>query len=135
MFINRHFVNVDTGVGSLEESRQCLQFVLDRLFHPQTICATPGGVCARIKDTVRFLSRNLEREERLMLDSGYSDFAAHKREHEKLLLKLANMERTLVCGDYDNSQVSEFLTDWVNHHVSAFDKPFGDFLRARNGDR
>lgn len=133
MFGNTHFSNVNTGVSSLDESRQCLQFVLDRLFHPQVICADQGGVCARIKDTIRLLARNLEREERLMLESGYSGFAVHKREHEKLLIKLANMEHTLICGDYDNRQVSEFLTDWMNHHVAAFDKPFGDFLRARNG--
>ena len=132
MLGNTHFSNVNTGVGFLDESRQCLQFVLDRLFHPQMICAEQGGVCARIKDTRLFLSRNMEREERLMLESGYPGFAGHKREHEKLLLKLADMERTLICGEYDNRQVSEFLTDWVNHHISAFDKPFGNFLSARD---
>ncbi len=132
MFRNVHFSDVDTGVGSIDTSRQCLRFVLDRLFHPQVICANRGGVCARLTDTIRLISRNLEREERLMLDSGYPGFATHKREHEKLLLKLANMERTLICGEYDNRQVSEFLTDWMNHHVAAFDKPFGNFLSARD---
>lgn len=135
MFRNTHFSNIDIGIGSLDASRQCLQFVLDRLFHPRVMCADQGGSCARIKDTIRLLARNLEREEQLMLESRYPCFAVHKREHERVLLKLAKMERTLICGDYDNHQISEFLTGWMNHHVADFDKPFGDFFHARNGGR
>ena len=125
------FASDDAGVRFIDASRECLSYVLDRLFHPQVICAAPGRRCARIEDTVRFLRRNLEREERLMSEAAYPGFAAHKREHEKFLRKLEMMKRTLICGDYDNALVSEFLTEWTRSHASAFDKPLGDFLRER----
>ncbi len=120
---------IDTGVKAIDASRECLSFVLGRLFHPQVICARPGGVCSRIEDTVRFLVRNLEREEHLMTRSGYPGFAAHRREHGKLLENLNDMEHRLVCGEYDNALVADFLSEWTNDHAAAFDKPFGDFLR------
>ncbi len=120
---------MDTGVTAIDASRECLSFVLGRLFHPRVICARPGGTCSRIEDTARFLARNLEREEHLMTESGYPDFAAHKREHGKLLKNLDKMKRRLVCGEYDNALVADFLSGWTNNHAAAFDKPFGDFLR------
>lgn len=131
---NHHFAHVDIGIRALDASYQCLEFVLDRLFHPQVMCAVRGGACARIKDTIRFLTRNLEREEQLMRESEYPFFAAHKREHEKLLRTLAKMERTMICGKYDNRQVSEFLADWMDRHVVTFDKPFSDYVRERGAD-
>lgn len=123
------FSSVDTGVKAIDASRECLSFVLGRLFHPQVICARPGGACSRIEDTVRFLARNLEREEHLMTETGYPGFAAHKRQHRKLLENLDGMKRRLVCGEYDNALVADFLSEWTNDHTIAFDKPFGDFLR------
>lgn len=114
----------------LEVNRECLLFVLDRYFHPQVVCANPGGCCERIEDTIRFLTRNLEREERLMDLSGFTDAQAHKQDHERVLRHLDKMMRTLVCSRYDNTQVAEFLETWADDHALAFDKPFGDFLRT-----
>ena len=129
MFGTNGSSSVDTGVKAIDASRECLSFVLDRLFHPQVICARPGGACSRIEDTARLLARNLEREEHLMTKTGYPGFAAHKREHRKFLDDLDGMKRRLVCGEYDNALVAGFLSEWTFDHATAFDKPFGDFLR------
>ena len=116
------------GMGACRES---LHFLLDRYFHPQTICANPGERCQRIDDTIRFLTRNLGREERLMMLSEYADAAAHKRDHKMALQKLEELRDTLICGHYENTQIADFLENWVDDHAVAFDKPFEDFLRAR----
>ncbi len=129
MFGTNSSSRMNTGVKSIDASRECLSFVLGRLFHPQVICARPGGICSRIEDTARFLARNLEREEHLMTETGYPGFAAHKREHKKFLGNLDRMKHRLVCGGYDNTLVADFLSEWTNDHAAAFDKPFGDFLR------
>ena len=129
MFETNRSSNDNDAVRIIEASRDCLVFVLHQLFHPQMICADPGGTCSRIEDTIRFLSRSLEREERLMAATGYPALAAHKREHEKLLRKLERMKRTLVCGGYDNTLVFDDVTEWTRNHAAAFDKPVTDFLR------
>lgn len=134
MFGTNRFTSADTGVRDMDASRECLSFVFDRLFHPQVICADPGGTCERIEDTIRILKRNLEREERLMTDAEYPGLAAHKRGHDELLRKLEKMKSTLICGDYDNALVTDFLTEWTKSHSASFDKPFGDFMRERGMD-
>ncbi len=134
MFQTNHSSDDNDAVRTIDASRESLIFVLDQLFHPKVICADPGGTCSRIEDAIRFLSRNLEREERMMATAGYPGFAAHKREHKKLLRKLKKMKRTLVCGSYDNALVFDVVTEWTKNHTDAFDKPFGDFVRERGID-
>ena len=128
MFGTDHFATTVSGVRTIDASRKCLSFVLGRLFHPRVICAAPGGRCTRIEDTILFVRRNLDREDRLMTEAAYPGFAAHKREHKTLLSELDGMRRTLICGSYDNALVSDFLTDWTRRHTASFDKPFGEFL-------
>ena len=103
--------------------------MLEQLFHPHVICADPGGTCSRIEDTIHFLSRNLEREERLMAAAGYPGFVVHKAEHEKLLQKLERMKRTVIFGCNDKAFVFDSVMEWTKRHDAAFDKPFGNFLR------
>lgn len=131
MFGANDFSGVDSDARFLEASREGLFFVLDRFFHPRVICTDPGGTCGRIEDTIRLLSRNLEREERLMLKTGYPRSAAHKWAHDALLRKLDRMKHTLVCGDYDNALVFDFMTKWLKTHSATYDKHFNKFLLAR----
>lgn len=126
---SKHHTSTESGIRDIDVNRECLSFVLERLFHPQVICFDPGETCSRIEETIRLISRNMEREERLMVETEYPGFAGHKREHEKLLVRLGRLKRTLACSNYDNSLVAEFLTEWAESHAADFDKPFGDFLR------
>ncbi len=124
--------NDNTGIATLDASRECLHFLLDRFFHPSVICAHPGanGHCSRIEDTIRFLARNLEREEQLMETLDYPGLEEHRREHQRLLAELNRMARDLECSHYDNAIPLDFLRDWTTKHTSAFDKPFADFVRG-----
>ena len=67
----------------------------------------------------------------MMEEFDYPEFPAHKREHEMLFQILAKMKRTLVCGDYDNAIMFDFLKVWSTNHSAVFDRPFGEFLLER----
>ncbi|HEB79244.1 MAG TPA: hypothetical protein ENI79_02055 [Rhodospirillales bacterium] len=131
MLGTNHFSNGDAGVRAIDAGREYMFFVLDRFFHPQVICADPGGTCSRLEDAIHFLKKHQEREERLMIEAGYLGygFATHKRKHKELQRNLDKMRRTLVCGGYDSAMVADFLTEWMKRHATNFDKPFGDFVR------
>ena len=135
MIDNEVFSPTPTGVPLLDATHRSLQFLLDHMFHPQVMCSDQGGRCARISDTSRFLVRNMAHEEQLMREASYPAIAAHQRAHNRMLRALARMEHSMVCGHYDNRRVFAFLARWMNRHVTAFDKPFADFLATREGER
>jgi len=126
------FSSAETNFKSIAENKKSLKFVIERYFHPKVICVDQGGTCARLEDTILFLSRNLKREELLMEKTGYPDSNVHVREHETILSKLEALRRTLVCGGYDNELVFDFINEWVDRHTKVFDKPFEDFLQDRD---
>jgi len=117
-------------VRGIEVRRESLLFVLDGYFHPQVICADPGGPCSRIEDTIHFLVRNLKWEEWQMEQFGYPEAIAHKRDHELILLRLQKMKNSFVCGRYDNRQVAQLIETWADQHALTYDKPFADFLNT-----
>lgn len=121
----------ENSIRDIEASKECLTFLLGRMFHPQVICSAPGMTCKRLSDTIRFLARSLEREENLMIKAGYPDFAAHQKEHKRLLQSLNVKKERLVCSNYDNGEILSFFADWRNHHTLTFDKPFEEFLQKR----
>jgi len=121
----------DPFVRGIEARRESLLFILDEYFHPQVICADPGGPCTRIEDTIHFLIRNLKWEEWQMEQAGYPDTDAHKKDHEQILLRLQRMKNSFICSQYDNRQVALLVETWADQHTLAFDKPFGDFLNRR----
>jgi len=122
--------DINSGDKIIGANYEALFFVLDRYFHKQTTCMNSQGPCDRIADTHRLMTRNLEREEQLMLDAGYPDFDDHKHEHQQILRMLKRFQDTFVCSEYDNSIVSEFVLKWARQHAIAFDKPFCDFLHG-----
>lgn len=118
-------------VKAIDQSRESLLFILERYFHPETVCSNPGTSCRRIEDTIRFLTRNFAREELRMMETGYSRLAFHQRDHEAILRTLETMRQELACSDYDNNTFAGFLLQWATRHADEYDQPFCQFLQDR----
>jgi hemerythrin len=108
---------------------ESLSYLTTKFFEPRVICANPGGTCNRIADTIRFLRRNFEREERMMDVVACPEAVRHRKEHKELLRRLTRMRRTLVCSGYDNAVLFDLITDWQKNHIPRFDEPLGKRLR------
>ena len=59
-------------------------------------------------------------EERLMRDNGYSEYAAHKQDHEELLDQIFDIMNDAV-GEQSLETVEERLSTWFGKHFSTFD--------------
>lgn len=65
-------------------------------------------------------------EERLMQNRGYSGFAHHKAEHDRLLRQLGEIERefhksgTMVAAD----MLTFLIKDWLVGHILSLDKDY-----------
>lgn len=117
------------GDSELRSTMECLSYLTAKFFESQVTCAHPGGACSRIGDTIRFLERNFEREERTMIVVGYPEAVRHAKQHQDLLRRLTKMKHALVCSGYDNTMLFELITDWQKSHIPRFDEPLARYLR------
>ena len=70
-------------------------------------------------------------EERAMVRHNFSDYRAHKAQHDGLLNRLSEL-----IGDLENGSseiVDEtlvFLRNWITDHLMVWDRAFADFVRG-----
>jgi hemerythrin-like metal-binding protein len=89
-----------------------------------------GSVLNRLID---YTAKHFAGEEEVMIRTGYADFAAHKREHEKLVEQAVGLKTKFDAGDTLPTQgVIEFLQNWLVNHIQAVDKKYGPHLN-KNG--
>lgn len=120
---------VPSGMRSIDVGHECLMFLIERFFGPEVVCPEgKTGPCQRLWETIRFMSRQFDREEHLMRLAGYPDLLEHAAEHQELLARLRALLETLDCNHYDNDAVAGTLRDWCHEHVEEFDRPFGHHL-------
>jgi hemerythrin len=71
-------------------------------------------------------------EERLMLKTGYPDYAAHKKIHDEFTARVVAMKRDFEAGKVSLSlQVATFLKEWLSGHILGTDKKYAPYLASR----
>lgn len=89
-----------------------------------------GSVLNRLID---YTAKHFAGEEELMTRTNYPDFAAHKREHEKLVEQALGLKAKFDAGETLPAQgVIEFLQNWLVNHIQGVDKKYGPHLN-KNG--
>jgi len=91
-----------------------------------------GSVLNRLID---YTAKHFAGEEEAMTRSSYPDFAAHKREHEKLVEQALGLKAKFDAGETLPAQgVIEFLQSWLVNHIKGVDQKYGPHLN-KNGMR
>jgi len=121
------------GNGEIDGQHKKLFELADR-FHD----AMGGGKGKQVleqtlTDLIDYTKHHFACEEKVMQQSSYPEYRAHKTEHDSLTQKVIQFrddlaaDRTVVTID-----VLEFLRAWLGNHIGDMDKKVGDFLRKRN---
>ena len=74
---------------------------------------------------------HFRREEELLQQAGYADAREHRLEHNRLMNDLLLFKSEYIAGDLDVSRVSEFLIEWILHHVKGTDRQYIDQLHSK----
>ena len=69
-------------------------------------------------------------EENIMLDAGYPDYEAHRKEHQMLLAQFDDCLHRLRNGETSLTEIAEFMFGWFALHTSREDKKIANFIRA-----
>jgi hypothetical protein len=128
--------SLSTGVREIDRGSEGLAFVMGRLFEPLVECRRAYGRCdrtncTRITALLTYMTRNFAEQEMLMEGAAYPYLDAHRRDHQKMALKLRAMRAADVCADRDRAAVQAVVGKWLKHHHSGCDTPLGKWALTR----
>ncbi|OHC74726.1 MAG: hypothetical protein A3G18_07020 [Rhodospirillales bacterium RIFCSPLOWO2_12_FULL_58_28] len=119
-----------THVDEIDDDHRKLFVLANNVF--ASVVLEDGAVNQTLGELWTYTKTHFGREEKSMTRTGYSKLAAHKKEHDDLLLELKYLTDRLmesgpgVIGD----DVASFLGKWLNDHIMGFDKSYANYLRA-----
>jgi hemerythrin len=118
-------------VQSIDNQHKKLFGMLNELF--EAMRAGKGSQVAPtiVKNLVAYTREHFANEEKMMLQAGYPQYAAHKVEHDKLTAEVAKMVQELESGKLAVSvQLLDFLKKWLQSHILSTDKKYSAHMRA-----
>jgi hemerythrin len=83
-------------------------------------------------DLITYTKTHFAYEESLMNQHAYTDSAAHKKEHDQLTAKVADMQKQYHDGALVMSvEVMQFLKQWLGFHIQGTDKRYTAFFNGK----
>lgn len=91
------------------------------------------SVKVTIEALVTYVDVHFENEERIMENSGYPGFKAHKQVHEKLSRQVNAFQHALERApeDFQYYELMEFLSNWLKQHIVNLDMEFASYYKEQ----
>ena len=70
-------------------------------------------------------------EERIQLDCGYPDYAAHKAQHDELARQVQHYQTECRAGRKVTVQVLHFLKEWLVQHIQNSDARLLPYVKQK----
>lgn len=86
---------------------------------------------AVLGELLDYTDTHFDREETLMREHGYPDYAVHKTLHDSFVRQLHDVNSALDAGGEKGAFVLGFLAKWLSGHILGVDKKLGAYLRER----
>ena len=67
-----------------------------------------------------------------MKKHNYYSYKEHKKEHNKMLEKLTNMDHKINDDHWNQSEVQDFVAEWENHIIHS-DMSFNAYMHQQQG--
>lgn len=121
-----------TDVSIFDQQHQTLFDLLNQLHD-----AIPSGdrslIEERLSALVEFVKQHFADEERYMQQYGYPEekLQAHQKEHQELLAACGEVCQKFEAGGDISQEVTQFVKQWLEHHIPDIDRDYGPFLRAK----
>jgi len=118
-------------IPQIDGQHQQLVALINEL-HGAMLQGTGGDALGRIlNDLVRYTQSHFAYEEALLQQRGFSAFAAHRAEHQKLTGQVVELQQRFRAGKVVMSvPVMQFLKDWLANHILTRDMQYAKELAS-----
>ncbi len=121
-FSNAHLV----GVQEIDDQHRQLVQMVNHINQSIVKKFEASLIEAAFQELLDFTRLHFATEQRLMLQYGYAELAAHLHEHMQLLQKLGDLATETNQGN--DLLILQTIKDWLMSHIQHADKPLGAFL-------
>ncbi|MCG8702350.1 MAG: bacteriohemerythrin [Bacteroidales bacterium] len=82
-----------------------------------------------IKKLKEYISYHFNTEEKFLTQHNYPEYREHKKEHDIFAAKVQDIEKRFRQDKLILSvEITNFLQNWLIHHIKGTDKAYSDFL-------
>jgi hemerythrin len=119
-------------VRKFDDQHQKLVEMLNEL-HDAMKVGKGKEVMGKVLDKlIQYTATHFADEEKLMQQHSYPDYEQHKKEHNKLVLQVLDVQKQFHGGNaVITSAVMNFLKDWLQKHILGDDAKYGPFLNSK----
>ncbi|MCK5355635.1 MAG: hemerythrin family protein, partial [Methyloprofundus sp.] len=124
-----HFVwqqQYEMGDDLLDSQHKDLFILADALLASDT----KAELLENIQSLYQHVKKHFRAEEELMESHHYHAYDGHHNEHNEMLQKLADMDRKINEGSWDQSEVNHFVEDWGKHIIQS-DMSFNNYMKQQ----
>ncbi|MEY2979256.1 MAG: bacteriohemerythrin [Prochlorotrichaceae cyanobacterium] len=107
-------------------------FDLVNALHDAMLAGEGKDLLAKTLDELaQYTHEHFSTEEALMLERHYPDYAEHKEQHVILAGQVVDLVHKYQSGEIAiGIELSQFLTDWLIHHIKGEDLKLFRYLRG-----
>jgi hemerythrin len=119
-------------IGIVDTQHKNLVNILNELHQAMLGAQGKDKVGQVLLNLIKYSQVHFAMEEKLMQSHGYTDFPAHKAEHDQLASTVLEFQRKFLSNEVGLTvEMMDFLKDWLSKHILDSDKKYGPFLNAK----
>lgn len=122
----------NTGIELIDSQHRKIVTMINDL-HSTSENNEHAAIADVLKGMREYVAEHFTFEEELMYAAGYLYTKAHIKLHQRFLTRLDAMTQKHNAGEQISSELSEFLCNWLTHHIGHEDQDYvADVSRVMN---
>jgi hemerythrin len=123
-----------TGIEMIDSQHKELVTLTNQLYHA---CLTGSTVAdAAFKEAmgrmVEYVRFHLSAEQELLERVNYPNYAAHKKQHDNLVINILEAAKEFDEGrKFVPNQFVRSLKDWIFGHIAVFDRSYATYIEVQ----
>ena len=84
-----------------------------------------------IFNLITYVTEHFSEEERMMLTCDYPQLISHRKEHDKFVTKLQEIQVSFIAGNDISSGVLDFMVNWLVCHIKGTDQGYSRYIHVQ----
>ncbi|MGI9232807.1 MAG: bacteriohemerythrin [Woeseiaceae bacterium] len=110
------------GVASMDDEHREMIALINDVYEKLGSMPDTEAIESCLEEIFNTISLHFALEERIMRDSGYSEYEDHKDDHEELLDEIRDLMDSFATDPDEGARLLRLrLSDWFGKHFASFD--------------